>query len=48
MTQAAVASGSDDVDWSSFGLGAGLVALVAAGIAGVWVTTRRRGGVALP
>ena len=48
VTQAPVASGSNDVDWSSFGLGAGLGALVAAGIAGVWVTTRRRVGVALP
>ena len=47
-TQTAVASGSDDLDWSSFGAGAGLVALVAAGIAGVWLTTRKRGGVALP
>ena len=48
VTQAPVASGSDDVDWSSFGLGTGLGALVAAGIAGVWGTTRRRGGIALP
>ena len=41
-------SASEGVDWSSFGVGAGLVALVAAGIAGVWVTTRRRSRVALP
>jgi hypothetical protein len=41
-------SAGDGVDWSSFGVAAGLGALVAAGIAGVWVTTRRRGGVALP
>jgi hypothetical protein len=47
-TQTAVASGSDDLDWSSFGAGAGLVALVGAGIAGVWLVTRKRGGVALP
>jgi hypothetical protein len=47
-TQTAVASGGEDLDWSSFGAGAGLVALVGAGIAGVWLTTRRRGGVALP
>ena len=47
-TQTAVASSNDDLDWSSFGAGAGLVALVAAGIAGVWLTTRKRGGVALP
>jgi len=48
VTQTAVASGGDDLDWSSFGAGAGLVALVGAGIAGVWLTTRKRGGVALP
>jgi len=48
VTQTAVASGRDDLDWSSFGAGAGLVALVGAGIAGVWLTTRKRGGVALP
>ena len=47
-TQTAVASGGNDLDWSSFGAGAGLVALVGAGIAGVWLTTRKRGGVALP
>ena len=46
--QATLTSGGSDVDWSSFGVGAGLAALVAAGIAGVWLTTRRRGGVALP
>jgi hypothetical protein len=48
VSQTPVASGGDDLDWSSFGAGAGLVALVGAGIAGVWLTTRRRGGVALP
>src|SRR6188472_1173820 len=48
VTQTAVACGRDDLDWSSFGAGAGLVALVGAGIAGVWLTTRKRGGVALP
>ena len=47
-TQTAVASGGEDLDWTSFGAGAGLVALVGAGIAGFWLTTRRRGGVALP
>ena len=41
-------SGGNDVDWTSFGAGAGAVALLAAGIAGVFLTTRRRGGVALP
>ena len=39
---------NDGVDWSSFGLGAGMTALLAAGIAGVVLTTRRRGGIALP
>ncbi len=47
-TQTAVASGSDDLDWSSFGAGAGLIALVGAGTAGVWLASRKRGGVALP
>src|SRR6188508_3408012 len=41
-------SGGNDVDWTSFGAGAGAVALLAAAIAGVFLTTRRRGGVALP
>lgn len=41
-------SASDGVDWSWFGLAAGMAALLAAGIAGVVLTTRRRGGVALP
>ena len=41
-------SASDDVDWSWFGLGAGMTALLAAGIAAVVLTTRRRGGIALP
>jgi hypothetical protein len=47
-TQTAVSSGDDDLDWSSFGAGAGVVALVAVGIAGLWLATRKRGGVALP
>jgi hypothetical protein len=42
------ASAGDGVDWSSFGLGAGMTALLAAAVAGVALTTRRRGGVALP
>jgi hypothetical protein len=41
-------SSSDGVDWTSFGLGAGMTALLAAGIACVVLTTRRRGGIALP
>ncbi len=41
-------SASDGIDWSSFGLGAGMTALLAAAIAGVVLTTRRRGGIALP
>ena len=42
------ASSASDVDWSSFGLGAGMSALLAAAVAGVVLTTRRRGGIALP
>ena len=41
-------SAGDGVDWSWFGLGAGMTALLAAGIAAVVMTTRRRGGIALP
>jgi hypothetical protein len=41
-------SGDKDVDWTSFGAGAGLAALLAAAVAGIVLTTRRRGGVALP
>jgi hypothetical protein len=41
-------SGGNDVDWTSFGAGAGAMALLAAAITGVFLTTRRRGGVALP
>jgi len=41
-------SGNDDMDWTSFGAGAGLAALLAAAVAGIVLTTRRRGGVALP
>ncbi len=41
-------SGGSDIDWTSFGAGAGMAALLAAAIAGVVLTTRRRGGVALP
>lgn len=42
------ASSSDDTDWTAFGLGAALAALVAAGLAGVLLTARHRGRVALP
>ena len=42
------ASSSDDTDWTWFGVGAGMAALVAAGIAGVLLTSRHRGRVALP
>ena len=48
VTLPTASSASDGVDWSWFGLGAGMTALLAAGIAGVVLTTRRRGGVALP
>jgi hypothetical protein len=41
-------SGDEDLDWTSFGAGAGMAALLAAAVAGVVLTTRRRGGVALP
>jgi hypothetical protein len=41
-------SASDGVDWAWFALGAGMTALLAAGIAGVVLTTRRRGDIALP
>ena len=41
-------SGGVDLDWTSFGAGAGMAALIAAAIGGIWLTSRRRGGVALP
>ena len=47
-TLTTAASASDGVDWSWFGLGAGMTALLAAGLAAVVLTTRRRGGIALP
>jgi hypothetical protein len=47
-TGTAAASGDSELDWTSFGAGAGMAALLAAAIAGVVLTTRRRGGVALP
>jgi hypothetical protein len=48
VTLPTASSASDGVGWSWFGLGAGMTALLAAGIAGVVLTTRRRGGIALP
>ena len=48
VTLPTASSASDGVDWSSFGLGAAMTALLTVGIAGVVLTTRRRGGVALP
>jgi hypothetical protein len=41
-------SGGNDLDWTSFGAGAGMAAVLAAAIGGIWLTSRRRGGVALP
>ena len=48
VTLPTASSANDGVDWSSFGLGAGMAALLAVGIAGVVLTTRRRGRIALP
>ncbi len=48
VTLPTASSASDGVDWSSFGLGAAMMALLTVGIAGVVLTTRRRGGIALP
>jgi hypothetical protein len=41
-------SSGDDIDWTSFGAGAGMVALIAAGLAGVLLTMRRRHTIGLP
>ena len=48
VTLPTASSASNGVDWSWVGLGAGMTALLAAGIAGVVLTSRRRGGIALP
>ena len=48
VTLPTASSASDGVDWSWFGFGAGMTALLAAGIAGVVLTAKRRGGIALP
>lgn len=44
----ATVSGGDEFDWTSFGAGAGLAVLLAAGIAGVLLSMRRRHTVGLP
>jgi hypothetical protein len=41
-------SGGNDIDWTSFGAGAGMVALIAAGLVGILLTARRRHTVGLP
>jgi len=41
-------SGGNDVDWTSFGAGAGMVALIAGGLVGILLTTRRRHTVGMP
>ncbi len=41
-------SGGDDIDWTSFGAGAGMVALVAVGLVGILLTVRRRHTVGMP
>jgi hypothetical protein len=47
-TPTVTASGGDDFDWASFGAGAGMVALVAAGLGGILLAARRRHSVGLP
>ncbi len=46
--KATTTSSSSDFDWASFGAGAGMVALVAAGLGGILLATRRRHSVGLP
>jgi F0F1-type ATP synthase membrane subunit c/vacuolar-type H+-ATPase subunit K len=41
-------SGGNDVDWTSFGAGAGMVALIAAGLVGTLLSARRRRAVGTP
>ncbi len=43
----ATTSSGNDIDWTSFGAGAGMVALLAAGLVGVLLATRRRHTVGL-
>ena len=45
---ASTVSGGDDTDWTSFGTGAGMVALIAAGLVGILLTARRRHTIGLP
>jgi hypothetical protein len=45
---ATTVSGGNDIDWTSFGAGAGMVALIAAGLVGVLFTVRRRHTIGLP
>ena len=40
--------GGNDIDWTSFGAGAGMVALAAAGLVGILLTVRRRHTVGMP
>ena len=44
----ATVSGGNDIDWTSFGAGAGMVALLAAGLVGILLTARKRHTVGLP
>ncbi len=41
-------SGGNDIDWTSFGAGAGMAALAAAGLVGILLTARRRHTVGTP
>jgi hypothetical protein len=41
-------SGGDDIDWTSFGAGAGMAVLLAAAAAGVLLTARKRHSIGLP
>jgi hypothetical protein len=41
-------SDGNDIDWTSYGAGAGMVALLAAGLVGILLTVRRRHTVGLP
>ena len=41
-------SGGNDIDWTSFGAGAGMAALAAAGLVGILLTVRRRHTVGTP
>jgi hypothetical protein len=47
-TPTTTVSGGDDTDWTSFGAGAGMVALIAAGLVGILLTARRRHTIGLP